>query len=140
MMSEDIDTLKESEKEKMIFSEDDFAPAESHEEEDCGNNWTGGLVLIGIGAAFLFINITHLSFNWWILFILIPGVVKLVNGAKYYQRDGRFSDRVRNDFVWGLILILVAGTFLFGFGWGMVWPVFLIIFGLGALLTGVFGK
>lgn len=35
-----------------------------------------------------------------------------------------------------LAIFFVAATFLFGWPWGTVWPVLLIIGGLGALLSG----
>jgi len=36
-----------------------------------------------------------------------------------------------------MILFFVAAVFLFGWSWGAVWPFFLIIAGLGALLSGL---
>jgi hypothetical protein len=137
-MSDEIEMLKEAEKEK-AFSDDEGTA------EECtgkfGGHWTGGLILIGMGVLFLLINNTTLEVdNWWALFILWPGVVNLGQAAKHYGRDGRFSGRVRHAFTWGLILTVVACTFFFNWSWGLVWPVFLIIFGLGALLSGVLDK
>jgi hypothetical protein len=144
-MSDDIESLKENEKEKMAFTQDEFALDHPDGEKcDHPNHWVGGLVLIAIGLLFLsntFGFSLGISFaNWWALFILIPGVTNLGRSMSYYQRDGRFSGRTRHAFVWGLILTVVASTFLFNWSWNLVWPVFLIIFGLGAVLTGVLGE
>lgn len=144
-MNDDIESLKENEKEKMAFTDGEFVPDHSKDDKnDCHNHWVGGLVLIAIGLLFLsnsFGISLGISFaNWWALFILIPGVTNLGKSMDYYRRDGRFSGRTRHAFVWGLILTVVASTFLFNWSWNLVWPVFLIIFGLGALLTGLLGE
>jgi hypothetical protein len=44
---------------------------------------------------------------------------------------------VRGTLTGGLMLLLVTIIFLFNLDWGKVWPLFLIIIGLGALLTGL---
>lgn len=134
-MSNEIDALKDAEKEKLSFEDSaSTCMPGGHDME----HWTGGLILIGVGLVFLLTNLTGAALhNWWALFILVPGLVKVMKAVKFYQRDGRFSNRARDTFVWGFILILVAGTFLFNWSWGMIWPAFLIIFGLGALLSGL---
>ena len=147
-MSDDIKRLKEEEQEDFIYvdvdkedalivSDDSSSPSrrkgKSHHEK-----WVGGLILIGIGLVFLLQNVTTFAFdNWWALFILIPGVASLVNAWQNYQEDGRFSERARGPFIGGLILMFIASIFIFGWSWGTVWPVFLIIAGFGALLKGV---
>lgn len=142
-MSDDIDVLKDEEKEKLILDESDFevdmtASNGRITTRKRNDNWVGGMILIGIGVVFLLANTTNIYINnWWALFILFPGVAKLVGSMRHYKDDGRFSDRVRGEFTWGLILCLVAGTFLFNWSWGLIWPVFIIIFGVGALLTGL---
>lgn len=142
-MSEDIDVLKDEEKEKLTLEASDFdlEKAERHgrvEKQRSNDHWVGGLILIGIGVVFLLANTTNIYINnWWALFILIPGVAKLAKSARHFRDDGRFSERARGSFTWGLILTLVAFTFIFNWSWGLIWPAFLIIFGLGALLSGV---
>ncbi len=137
-MSDDIEILKETEKEKLTISEGEFVPDQCDSEDNSVSHWTGGLILIGIGVIFLLANTTGFVIrNWWPIFILVPGVVNLANAMRNYQRDGRFSERVRQPFTWGLVLTVVACTFFFSWSWGAIWPVFLIIFGIGTLLAGL---
>lgn len=143
-MSDDIDVLKDEEKEKLLTVEsDDLAVKSSNEVSTYGgnnNNWVGGLILIGIGATFLLSNVFDFYIdNWWAFFILVPGVVKVGKAFQHSRDNGRFADCSRAELTWGLILILVAFTFLFNWSWGLIWPVFLIIFGMGALLSGLLG-
>jgi uncharacterized membrane protein HdeD (DUF308 family) len=127
-VSEDISRLKEAEKEN---KEEKRAPDRSNQ------NWVVGLVLILIGAIFLFANVTDFYLdNWWALFILIPAVSNFANAWRHHQRHGRFTKTVRGSVTGGLILTVVAFTFLFDWDWGLIWPVFLIIGGMGLLLGG----
>ncbi len=137
-MSDDIEALKEAEKENMTLTETDFAPRPiSHKGEE-HNQWIGGVILVTVGAALLLTTVFGVVLhNWWALFILVPGLAKLVGAVQSYGRDGRFSHRARHNFTWGLILTLVACTFFFSWSWSAIWPVFLIVFGLGALLSGL---
>ncbi len=140
-MSDDIDFLKDEEKEKLILEDADFKVGEqAYGRVTCKshNYWAGGLVLISIGVIFLLTNsgVFYLQ-NWWALFILYPAIMKLGQAIQSYRRDGRFSHRVRGAFTGGLILTVVASTFLFNWNWGSIWPLFLVIIGLGAVLSGV---
>ena len=118
-MTENISELKETEQKAVQTS----------------HNWTGGAVLIGLGVIFLLNNleIFHLD-NWWALFILIPALVNFSTAWNSYRQHGRLTHKARGSVTGGLILSLVAGTFLFGWSWSMMWPVFLIVAGLSALL------
>jgi len=81
-MSEDIDVLKDEEKEKLTLEASDFdlEKAERHgrvKKHDSNDHWVGGLILIGIGVVFLLANTTNIYINTrWELFNLIPGVAK----------------------------------------------------------------
>lgn len=102
--------------------------------------WVPGLVLIGFGAFFLLRNFTDFELNnWWALFILIPAFGSLGNFMRAYRRENRFNDEARGSLIGGLILLFVAAIFLFGWSWGAVWPVFLVIAGVGFLLSGLLG-
>ena len=103
------------------------------------NAWMGGVILIVIGVVFLLGNVSDFRLdNWWALFILIPAVASLGNAWREYRgSDRRFTGSVRGSLVGGLILLVVTGIFLFNLDWGRVWPVFVIIAGLGALLAGI---
>lgn len=126
-MSEDISELKEKEKESTTIN--------------YSNNWIGGLILVAIGVIFLLANTTGFQLhNWWALFILIPALANFGNAWRHYQTDGHLSKGATGSLTGGLILTLVASAFLFNLDWGLIWPVFLIIGGIGALLSSGLNK
>lgn len=135
-MSDNIKELKDLERE---LGSIDNKPNDDVE-ENCGpgKNWIPGAILIGIGAFFLINNFTnfHLN-NWWALFILIPAFGSLGNFMRAYRKDGRLNGEARGSLIGSLILFFIASIFLFELDWGTVWPVFLIIGGFGALLSGL---
>lgn len=101
----------------------------------------GGLVLIGLGTYFLLqtFNILPalgLDFNWWALFILFP-IAAMANSAwQTYQANGeRVNREVRSKVVGAAGLSVVFLTLMFNWNWGQIWPLFLIIGGLGILLN-----
>jgi len=103
--------------------------------------WAGGLVMIALGVVFLLRNVglnLPILHNWWALFILIPAVNSLSQAWRSFKANGwRFGGQTSGSFVGGLALTLVALTFLLGLSWSVVWPVFLILAGIGALLGGL---
>lgn len=139
-MSDEINELKEAEKEN---SEYEFESEETTYQTPRrqSKNWGTGLILIAIGVLFLISNNTdfHLH-NWWALFILIPAFSNFGNVIRNYQDNGRLTRSGRGSLTGALILSLVASVFLFNLDWGLVWPVFLIIGGLSALLGGWFDR
>lgn len=142
-MNDNLEELKETEKEKLILETEDLETTPSSQPATKQHNpeqWTGGLILIGIGLFFLLSNVANFSLhNWWALFILVPGLSKLIHAGQLYREHGRFNHRVRQAFTWSIILILVACTFLFSWSWGAIWPLFLVVIGLGVLLSGLLG-
>lgn len=97
---------------------------------------TAGGVLILIGAFFLARNLTNWSlgdWNWWALFILIPAVGALANVWSIYQSKGHLPAAARGPLVFGVAMLLVAGIFLLELSWGTLWPLFLIVVGVGML-------
>lgn len=103
--------------------------------------WMPGLVLILLGGYFLLQNmgILHLD-NWWALFILLPAFGALGTAySTYVNNGGRFSGAVRGSLVGGIILTLLAAAFLFDLRLDYIWPVFLIVAGLAALV-GAFAR
>lgn len=137
-MVEDIEVLKEAEKESSEQKE--FAETDTHTIYQHNNsNWLPGVMLIAIGTIFLFTELTHFSLNnWWALFILIPAFSNFGQAWRRYQQDGRLSHAARGSLTGGLIIALIAFAFLFNLNWGLIWPIFLIIGGLSALLGGWF--
>lgn len=135
-MTDNIKELKDLERELNGSDEE----LDEKVQESCGprRGWIPGLILIGIGAFFLINNFTnfHLT-NWWALFILIPAFGSLGKFVHHYGESGRLNGEARGALIWSLILFVVAAAFIFGWSWGLVWPVLLIIGGLGALLSGI---
>jgi len=146
-MSDDISQLKEEEKAQLIEinkEELDGSAAQSggsHATRSVSSqkNWIGGVILIAIGLIFLFTNLGgfHLN-NWWALFILIPAISNFGSAWENYRANGRLTKSGRGSITGGLILTLIACTFIFEWPWGVIWPIFLIIGGVGALLGGWF--
>jgi len=131
-MSEELSELKEAERES-------FEESKEPETGRRSNNWVAGVVLIAIGIIFLISNTTNFFLaNWWALFILIPAVTNFNNAWRRYQQDGRLNKAARGSLTGGFILTFIAAVFLFSWDWGVVWPFFLIIGGISALLGGWF--
>ena len=132
-MSDEISDLKNAEKEQSESHQD--APAQRRWE----NNWIGGIVLIAIGVIFLLSNLTNFYINnWWALFILIPAVANFGNAWRNYQAHGQLNRSARGSLTGGIILTLITSAFLFNLDWGLIWPLFLIVGGLSAVLGGWF--
>ncbi|MCP4423676.1 MAG: hypothetical protein GY803_04205 [Chloroflexi bacterium] len=140
-MSENIESLKEAEKANDDFAYENESEQNSHVHHSWRDrsNWLPGVILIAIGAVFLFTNLTgfHLH-NWWALFILIPALSNFGNAWGSYQRHGRLTKSARGSLTGGMILTLIASAFLFSLDWGLIWPLFLIIGGVSALFSGWF--
>lgn len=103
---------------------------------DAKRQWVGGVALIGLGVIFLLhsLDVFHLN-NWWALFILLPALVSFNNAWYSYRQHGRLTNKARGSIMGGLILSLVAGIFLFGWSWSVMWPVFLILGGLSVMFN-----
>ncbi len=101
--------------------------------------WAIGVIVIVIGVAFLGQNLGWWSgwslHNWWALFILIPAVGSLAAAWRQYVANGRsFGGDVGRSLLIGVVLVLVAASFLFELDWGYLWPVVLILIGVGLLV------
>jgi len=98
--------------------------------------WVAGGVLILIGIVFVVRNVTGFSLdNWWALFILIPALGSLLTSYQKYQRNGRrFTGASRGPLIGGLFLLGLTAVFLFKLDWSRIWPLVLILAGLGVLL------
>jgi uncharacterized membrane protein YhaH (DUF805 family) len=112
---------------------------EKRKDKDRTGNWVGGAVLVGVGLFFLLGNLTDLRFdNWWALFILIPVFGMWGKAWKSYQQAGRLDKDARQEVMGAFFPLFVALIFLFNWNWGQVWPGFIIIAGLNALVGGYF--
>lgn len=131
-MADDLKQLKDEEQERRNGRSERRAARRSG---GFGSNMTGGLILIGIGVVFLLSNWTEFRLdNWWALFILIPVVAAWGNAYRAYQAAGGWSQEARNSIVGSLFPLFIAVIFLFNLDWGRIWPGFLILAGIAALV------
>ncbi len=134
-MTDKIGEIKESEKLAMQIDVPDEKQVAASNHGGKNPAWIPGLVLIGIGVIFLLNNLTGFQIdNWWALFILIPAVSSLGNALRVYRNTGKLGDDGRGSLIGGLIMLLVASTFLFSWNWAYIWPAFLVIGGIGLLM------
>lgn len=146
MSSDDINKLKDAEKEALKIDELKGAPpvatasgsvqaVATHDKD----HFALGLILIGVGATFLLTRLTGFTLhNWWALFILLPAVGQLGCAWQAYQKNGRLGRDGRGALTGGLFIALVASAFLFGISWNFIWPFFLILGGISAIIGGWF--
>ena len=101
--------------------------------------WIAGGVLILIGVIFIIRNVTGFELaNWWALFILIPALGSLGTAWQMFERNGRrFTAASQGPLIGGLVLLAVTAVFLFNLDWSRIWPLFLILAGLAAVLTSI---
>ncbi len=96
------------------------------------------MLLLGIGLLLRNLGIDVPFFrNWWAVFILIPAVSSLTRVWNELQTQGRLSSSSTSDLVWGLVLLMVAVTFLFGLAWSLMLPALLILAGISILITAI---
>ena len=96
-----------------------------------------GGVLIVLGVFFIIQHVAGFTLNnWWALFILIPAIGSLVTSFQMYvKNDRRFTAASRGPLIGGLLLVALSAVFLFGIPWAWAWPLFVILAGLGILLS-----
>lgn len=103
--------------------------------------WVGGAMLIGLGVLLLLQNLTGFSLhNWWALFILIPAIGAFTAAWNNYQETGRVGAAVRGSLFGGVVLCIVAATFLFSLNWTIVGPALLVLVGIALLINGTLSK
>jgi drug/metabolite transporter (DMT)-like permease len=97
-------------------------------------HWVAAAVLIVLGVIFLLqeTGSVQLGENWWVIFLFLPAAGLIYDALQRYQ-DGGLA-HVGGQLLGGVILIVVALTFLFNWNWGVIWPVFLIIGGFYLLV------
>ncbi len=80
----------------------------------------------------------NLGFNWWALFMLIPGAIILKNAYDAYQASGQqFTHATRSQLVAGGLLVVLGIVFLLGLSLSNLWPVFLIVGGVAILFSAL---
>ena len=104
-----------------------------------GGGWVAGIILIVLGAAFLFRNTGILTIpfvNWWALFILIPAIGSLDSAIRIYHRAGnQLTAAARGSLLVGLVLTFITIMFLFDISWTFFGPILIILVGLGIILN-----
>lgn len=121
-MSEEISNLEEE-------KNDDWKDWGRH----YSNRMTWGIALIVLGGLFLLdtLNFVPIHFyNWWAIFIMVPGINFLISAYQRYKQDKEFSDPVRRSGFRGILLVLVSLTFFLNIDWGIMFAIFLIGGGL----------
>ncbi|MGD2077440.1 MAG: hypothetical protein PVH18_03605 [Chloroflexota bacterium] len=131
-MSDEIQELKDEEKVNAA------GPEAGTIKRDSGS-WIVGAVLVALGILFLLGNLLpgNVLANWWAIFILIPALYSLNRAWQSYRAHGSLTPGGRSSLIGGLLILTVALIFLFGLDWGVVWPAFIIIIGVGILLQAV---
>ena len=105
------------------------------------DEWVIGFVLIALGIVFLLQQTGRFALeNWWAVFILIPALGSFAQAWRNYQEAGRFTTRARSNVIGGVVLILVAITFLLNLSWTWVGPILLVLLGVSLLLSGLLGR
>ena len=103
--------------------------------------WLGGAFLILLGVIILLQNMgIRFLANWWALFILLPAFWAFVGAWNIYQENGRITQGVASPLTIGILLTILALSFLLNLEFGLFWPVLLIVGGLVLLLTGFFSR
>ncbi|GAB4575600.1 MAG: hypothetical protein Kow0077_27880 [Anaerolineae bacterium] len=101
------------------------------------NNNIGAYVLIGLGLILLAGQIgINWDFNWWAIFIALPGLAMLRNVYAAYQQQGELGSNELVQGGLGVVLVLMALGFLLdlnlGFLWNL-WPLALIAVGVAMI-------
>jgi len=83
----------------------------------------GALVLIGLGIILLLGQLgMQLSFNWWAIFIALPGLAMLRNVYNAYSAGSRLGNNDLMQGGLGLFLVVLALAFALRIGWGRRFP------------------
>ena len=103
------------------------------------NLWIG-LAFIAGGAIVLLNQSGLLSFqlNWWAFFILIPAIGSFSSAYNRYRATNNLFDMsVMMPALIGLFMIALMFNLLSGngwnFNWSLLWPIMLVIIGLGMI-------
>lgn len=121
---------------------DERQRTEQREERSQGRNnpaWLGGAILILLGVVFLFSNMgmIRLSGNWWAYFLFIPVVAALVSAWQNYQANGYLTRVARGTLTGALFPLAIGLIFLLNLNWGAIWPIFLVLADIAALVNGM---
>jgi hypothetical protein len=92
------------------------------------------MALIAVGLVLLAQNYLGYTLrNWWAVFILIPAFRSFSGAADSLRRGD--NDEAFGEIVAGLGFSALTAAFLFDLDIGRLWPVAVIIIGIGLLLS-----
>ena len=102
--------------------------------------WVGASVML-LGGTFLASNLRLINlhtlfgtFQWWGIFILIPGIGALLNSVVVFiKSDHHATFATQGLFISGMVICAVAALALSGLGWNLLAPVLVIAVGIGFL-------
>ena len=106
-----------------------------------GGAWLIGAALIILGAIFMLQNVGAMRIqNWWALFILLPAMGSFATAYGAYRNNGgRLNALARGSLIGGLVFTAIAAFFLLNLDWVKLWPLLLILVGIGALASALLG-
>lgn len=78
--------------------------------------------------------------NWWAVLILIPSLYVLFNAWQVAQASNGFSPRAVGLVIGGICMLLLVPIFVFSLDWAKVWPLFVIISGLGMVVITLIAR
>jgi hypothetical protein len=109
----------------------------------------GAVLLIALGLVFLGqkAGILEEGGNWWVIFLVIPGLGLLWSALSGYQKEHAVTQSQVIEIVIGIILILLTLIFIFDPNWSFLGSDFrsgvwdriwrFAVLGLGLVLSGV---
>ena len=106
-----------------------------------GGAWLIGAALIILGAIFMLQNMGAMRIqNWWALFILLPALGSFATAYGAYRNNGgRLNALASGSLIGGLVFTAIAAFFLLNLDWVKLWPLLLILVGIGALASALLG-
>jgi len=104
--------------------------------------WAGASIML-LGVTLLANNLSLInlpamfgSFQWWGIFILLPGIGALVNSLVVFVKSGhRLTLPAQGLFMLGLVICAVGALALLGLNWNLLSPIIVIALGIGFLVS-----
>ncbi len=98
-----------------------------------------GLALVALGVLFLAQNYLGVPIdNWWAALILVPALGSFWAAWIAWRLTGN-GYAAAGPVTGGLLMLAFALIFLLNLSWSQIWPVFIVILGVGALLPSLLG-
>lgn len=105
--------------------------------ENSQGHLIGGLILIGLGTAFLLdrMNIFYFDLgDWWPMFLIIPGLVMAFDPKRENKNGAYFM------IMFGLIFQVAELGIFRWWRWRNVWPLMMIAIGVWLLIQHLAGR